>query len=185
VLSFLWLSWMDGIDNLNAQSYYGFHPRMCLASYPELNHENYYPPGRDSKGEDIDANHEDAEWFAPEYFFQYSIDKNTGKLTVSCALEKVEVEHNRERGDIDSQSEDSCRCSSSIVIIPNPANDEVILKGACNSSVYVFDFKGRQLLFSRIEDIPRLDIRSLNTGIYSIKVECAEDIYTLQLIIQR
>ncbi len=185
MLSLMMLVCMMSAGNLEAQVVYGFHPRMCLANYGGFDSQEEYLWESNSQAVESDSNYGNEDELSPRYYFQYKIDKNTGRLTENCALEVINVKNNEDFTNDGNEAKDEFPCSSPITLIPNPAKDEVIIKGGCNSTVYVFDFNGRQVLFSRIGDIPRLDIRSLQTGIYSLKVEGAEVIYTLQLIVQR
>lgn len=72
-----------------------------------------------------------------------------------------------------------------LTVLPNPASDLITINCKEGSLVYIFNYKGKQVLFAQTEQNGDLDVSGLACGIYTLKVEENGIFRQVQLIIQR
>jgi hypothetical protein len=122
------------------------------------------------------------------YYYRVSRDNNTGKFHKYCVIGTISVE-NRQFGRAGQKNEaDSVMANNQtlVMVFPNPAQDYFTVVGVTNANVYVFNHTGTQVLFVRLTKTDNtVDVSSLGSGIYTIKIEIGSEIQHVQLVVQR
>lgn len=160
------------LASAQAQIPAGFHPRYCLydledASANGTQHEAHFMGS--GAGSALVPH---------EYSYYKDAEGNLQALCVTHQVENSTPGKNR-------ISSNKYFAGQKIKIVPNPAQDEISVEGACQASVYFFDAFGRQVLFERLNTELKIDISGLPCGIYTVKIDHQGVIYTLPLLIQR
>lgn len=150
----------------------GFHPRYCL-----LGMEDSQSIGLESI---LEGNVRGTGSFAVQHEYSYYKDSE-GNLQALCVTRQVEGTGLETRASKKQRNKGNER----VRLMPNPAQDEVIVEGAWSSSVYFFDAFGRQIFFERLGTDLKIDIGHLPCGIYTVKIDRQGVVYTLPLLIQR
>jgi subtilisin family serine protease len=73
---------------------------------------------------------------------------------------------------------------SDVMIFPNPADDEIIIKGMPNAEVELYDMRGKTVLKNNLNRFNTLDISDLKPGIYLIKASLNERLLQTKIIIE-
>ncbi|MDO9511736.1 MAG: T9SS type A sorting domain-containing protein [Bacteroidales bacterium] len=85
----------------------------------------------------------------------------------------------------DKKTDDFRIIHSPLTVLPNPASDLITINAYEGNLVYIFNHKGKQVLFAELDQNADLDVSGLACGIYTIKVENKGQFRQVQLIIQR
>ena len=72
---------------------------------------------------------------------------------------------------------------NSTMIYPNPAKDEIILKGVQNAEVTILSLDGRTL--KNIKNVSKVNVSDISNGSYLISIKEGNRISTQKLLIQR
>jgi len=74
--------------------------------------------------------------------------------------------------------------SKNIKIYPNPANQEIYISGTEKAHILVFDISGKHVLSANIlNNQNRINISSLNTGIYTLKIISDGNVITTKITV--
>lgn len=122
------------------------------------------------------------------YYYRVSRDNSTGQFHKYCVIGSISVESRKFGTDGYQQIPDSLfeKKQAKVTIFPNPAQDYFTVLGGSNANVYVFNHTGSQVLFSRLTKTHNtVDVTSLGSGIYTIKIEIADEVHHVQLLVQR
>ncbi|MDO5968625.1 T9SS type A sorting domain-containing protein [Flavivirga aquimarina] len=79
--------------------------------------------------------------------------------------------------------EEMSKSVDDLLVYPNPMANRVIINGAKNSTIYLYDINGRTLLIKDISnEIETLDLSHLERGSYYVKIHFGTKIYTKKII---